>query len=418
MRSFVVRANRFTLLAIVVLLVSASGASCPNMLQQYTQPLARALPPEPTLEQVMNVVNCNGGQVQSLYTSQASVTMPGSPTALRAHGRLPARSAISACGPTRRCPAREMDLGSNDELFWFWVKRNQPPAFYFCRHDQFAASAARQILPVEPTWLPRALGVVTLDPGGHYQGPTPISAGRLEIRTLPGHARRKHDRHGGRCFAGDRAGRARLRLGKATGWPRPCSAGISATARPASRLPRHVELQFRPRMHLEIGIELKDLANQSLAAARRPICGVKPTYQRLHRNRPGRSEPAIGRSDRRGGLPHAPPQKRGIDREWLDGPRLVPTASRDNDATSRRWLRLRSLDVRRPQASTPARPAGRRRARSGAEQRPATSRLCVTTTSIVCSCCSNSINSSGDRPGPSSDRDCRSARRPTAAAAD
>ena len=49
----------FTLLATTVLLFASSGASCPNMLQQYTQPLARALPPAPSLEQVMNVINSN-----------------------------------------------------------------------------------------------------------------------------------------------------------------------------------------------------------------------------------------------------------------------------------------------------------------------------------------------------------------------
>ena len=72
----------------------------------------------------------------------------------------------------------EVDLGSNDELFWFWVRRSPEPAVYFCRHDQFSSSVARQVLPVEPEWLIDALGVATLDPAGDHSGPVAVGQGR------------------------------------------------------------------------------------------------------------------------------------------------------------------------------------------------------------------------------------------------
>jgi hypothetical protein len=264
----------FTLLATTVLLIASSGASCPNMLQQYTQPLARALPPTPSLEQVMNVVNSNNGQVQSLFTSQASVTVPGVPTALRTtvayqrDRRLRLRADTALSGP-------EMDLGSNDELFWFWIKRNQPPALYHCRHDRFAFSAARQILPVDLTWLPNALGVATFEPGGNYQGPIPISAGRLEIRTLPttpdgntlvtvvddsrGIVLEEHvyDRQGNRLAS------ALLSRHQRDG-----TTGIT--------LPRHVELHL-PTMQLQIGLDLKDEQINRLQPSQADLW-LKPNY--------------------------------------------------------------------------------------------------------------------------------------------
>ncbi|HEY1785751.1 MAG TPA: hypothetical protein VGG30_09395, partial [Pirellulales bacterium] len=275
----------------------------PSMLQQYTQPLARALPPGPNLEQVMNVVNSNSGQVQSLFTSQASVTIPGAPTALRTlvayqrdrRLRLRADTALSGT---------EIDLGSNDELFWFWVKRNQPPALYFCRHEQFAASAARQMLPVEPTWLPRALGVVTFDPGRNYQGPAPISAGRLEIRTLPttpdgntlvtvvddsrGIVLEEHvyDRQGNRLAS------ALLSRHQRDG-----TTGIT--------LPRHVDLHL-PTMQLQIGIDLKDLQINRLQPSQSDLW-IKP-------NPPGYPEVDLADPNLRLGPPPtargaAPPQR-------------------------------------------------------------------------------------------------------------
>jgi hypothetical protein len=78
----------------------------------------------------------------------------------------------------------ELDLGSNDDLFWFWMHRNQPPAVLFCRHDQFAQSPARQTMPFEPGWLIEALGVVEFDPALPQQGPFPLPNDRLRIDTI------------------------------------------------------------------------------------------------------------------------------------------------------------------------------------------------------------------------------------------
>ena len=78
----------------------------------------------------------------------------------------------------------EVDLGSNPDLFWYWVRRAQPPAIYYCRHDQFANSPARHSIPVQPDWLIEALGVSEIDPGLPHQGPFPLQGDRLELRTI------------------------------------------------------------------------------------------------------------------------------------------------------------------------------------------------------------------------------------------
>jgi hypothetical protein len=75
-------------------------------------------------------------------------------------------------------------LGSNNELFWFWVRRGEPPAVFYCRHDEYAGSQARRMIPIEPSWLIEAFGVTPLDPGLPHQGPYPMPGDRLEIRTV------------------------------------------------------------------------------------------------------------------------------------------------------------------------------------------------------------------------------------------
>jgi hypothetical protein len=168
-------------LIVLVALFAAGGSSCPRVMQQYAQPAPRVLPASPTIEQVTTVVNQNSARVTS-YSAQGTLSGPGFPSlrtnvAFERSRRIRLRADTLLTGP-------EVDVGSNDELFWIWVKRNQPPAVYFARHDQFAYSAAYQVMPVDPEWVIEGLGVPVFNPGEQHQGPFPLQGGRLEIRTI------------------------------------------------------------------------------------------------------------------------------------------------------------------------------------------------------------------------------------------
>jgi hypothetical protein len=159
------------------------GAGCQALVAQLTAaPEPRALPPSPTLQQVIDVVNRNNLQIQSFSTTRATLSGPGMP-ALRASlafqrpGRLRLRADTTVTGP-------ELDLGSNDELFWFWCRRNEPPAVYFCRHAEFAFSSARRMIPINPGELVDALGIGGFDPVLPHQGPLSLPGDRLEVRTI------------------------------------------------------------------------------------------------------------------------------------------------------------------------------------------------------------------------------------------
>jgi hypothetical protein len=173
-----------TLLAVAVGLVGLSGASCPSLWPRQ-DPLAQLpplLPPTPSLEQVVQVVNANNSQIRSFSAHSATLSVTGYPTLqatvnFERPRRLRLRGQMFATG-------LEIDLGSNDELFWFWLRRNEPPATYFCRHDQFAASPVRRNIPIDPYWLIEAFGIGTFDPALPHQGPFPLPGGQLEVRTI------------------------------------------------------------------------------------------------------------------------------------------------------------------------------------------------------------------------------------------
>lgn len=146
------------------------------------QPGPPVLPPSPSLPQIIEAVNRNSSGIQSFSTNQATLSGQGFPT-LRASVAFERPQRFRLLADTAFTGA-EVDLGSNDELFWMWVRRNQPAAFLFCRHDQFTNSPARQMIPVEPAWLIEALGVAEFDPALPHQGPYPMPNGQLQVRTV------------------------------------------------------------------------------------------------------------------------------------------------------------------------------------------------------------------------------------------
>jgi hypothetical protein len=147
-------------------LFALSGASCPQTIHQYFSPPPRVLPTAPTLEQVIEVVNRNNSQIRSFSTNYASISGAGFPTlATSIAFDRPKRFRLRASCIT----GTELDFGSNDELFWIWIRRNQPPAVYYCRHDQFDACPAKQTIPLEPEWLIESLGIVEFDPALPHQ---------------------------------------------------------------------------------------------------------------------------------------------------------------------------------------------------------------------------------------------------------
>ncbi len=171
-------------LLLLVGAVASSGASCPGVLRGYqvgTMPLPRALPPQPSLDQVIAAVHDNTQRVRSLMCTQAVLVVPG----------VPRLSARVACEPPRRFRLQaqtsltgpELDIGSNDDLFWLWLRQHQPPIIAFCRHEHYARSQARRLLPIRADWMPELLGLVNFRPEDAHDGPYPQADGRIEIRS-------------------------------------------------------------------------------------------------------------------------------------------------------------------------------------------------------------------------------------------
>ncbi len=131
----------------------------------YCPPECR-LSSESTPEQVIAHLNANAERVSSWRSTSASIRA-------RAEGGLPVTlSANIAVARPRQFRLRatllgsnEVDLGSNAERFWFWIRRSEQPYVITVGHEDLPRVREQLSLPFEPDWLIEALGVAALAEG-------------------------------------------------------------------------------------------------------------------------------------------------------------------------------------------------------------------------------------------------------------
>jgi hypothetical protein len=169
-------------IAILLVPLLAASGGC-----QWLKPRPRLEPTpiqfqqSPTLEQLMAAVNGNTQRVQTLQTRDGRLLLRGLPAVsldltFEQPRRLRLRAGTSFTG-------QELDLGSNDELFWFWAKQSPQPGLFYARHDQFALSPNRGLLPIEPTWVIDAMGLPRFEANQQHEGPIARPGGLVEIRS-------------------------------------------------------------------------------------------------------------------------------------------------------------------------------------------------------------------------------------------
>ena len=164
------------------------GATCSR------RNVALTLPPPPPvlgeapgLPEVVAAVN-RTASIRELSSNSATVDVVSMPA-------LPKLSATIALRRERDFRLRAslpivmgsgLDMGSNNEMFWFEVPEGMARTLYYARHDLYRQQLERAVLPVDPTWVTDSLGLVQIDPAQVVAGPVRRPDGKLEIRsTLP-----------------------------------------------------------------------------------------------------------------------------------------------------------------------------------------------------------------------------------------
>lgn len=163
----------------------SGGATCARREPAFNFP-----PPPTVLEQTLDLGTVTAAvnrtaSIRELSTNTASVDVLSMPALPKLSATINLRKErdfrLKASLPIVMGPG--LDMGSNDTLFWFEVPEDFGRTLYYARHDQYRQQLDRAVLPVDPTWVADALGLVQIDPTQVIQGPTLLPDGKLMIRS-------------------------------------------------------------------------------------------------------------------------------------------------------------------------------------------------------------------------------------------
>jgi hypothetical protein len=168
---------------LVILLASTGCQTVKGWFQPKSSPIPSWSTAEPTLEEITTKINRNSLAIRNMTTENATLNVPGAPLPVKSSITFERPKRLRIRGGASSLTGQELDFGSNDQLFWLWVRRLESKEWYYCRHDQFATCPLRQAVPIDPDWVIEALGIVEFKADEQHEGPFPIDKDKLQIVT-------------------------------------------------------------------------------------------------------------------------------------------------------------------------------------------------------------------------------------------
>jgi len=107
-------------------------------------------------------LNRNSQPIQSVESDALDITVTQNGQPFGLSGKLAYQKERNFRMIASAIASTEADLGSNDQEFWFYMKRNDPPDLFFCSYNELAQAQIK--LPIQPDWIAEALCVQNLNP--------------------------------------------------------------------------------------------------------------------------------------------------------------------------------------------------------------------------------------------------------------
>lgn len=145
-------------------------AACNPLVQRHqgTGDQARTFTHTPTADQLVKYLNSNSQRIQGLECRNLFIDVKQGTQAVGLDAMMVCQKPRNFRLMGRVAGATEVDLGSNDQEFWYWIKRAEPAYVYHCSYDDFRRGV-RTNIPFQPDWIVEALGVATYDETKKYE---------------------------------------------------------------------------------------------------------------------------------------------------------------------------------------------------------------------------------------------------------
>jgi hypothetical protein len=138
--------------------------------QRVEQPVAnRVPPPTPSVTNLVKYLNDNASRVQAVQSNNMEMTA-------RDHGQGVSLSGLMVCQKPRSfrlkakiIAAPTVDIGSNDDEFWYWIGKGGPPYVFHCAYRDLPRVGPRLPFPFHPEIVVAALGMADYDDKAQYR---------------------------------------------------------------------------------------------------------------------------------------------------------------------------------------------------------------------------------------------------------
>lgn len=102
---------------------------------------------DPKIIEIIKTINQNNNKINSAYTSNMPIKVRNSGFTIKLTGELAFKKDKQfRLQLAHKLTGKEMDLGSNNNIFWFWSKRISPPALYFSKHENLSKTNLKSAL--------------------------------------------------------------------------------------------------------------------------------------------------------------------------------------------------------------------------------------------------------------------------------
>ena len=109
----------------------------------------------------MQAINDNGSKIKSIYATNASIGVQNQPGWANCRLLYERPSKFRLVGTTGLL-GRVVDCGCDGEKFWYWNSMQDSDSLYSCKIEEYSQTPLAEVIPVDPTWFPEALGIVEI----------------------------------------------------------------------------------------------------------------------------------------------------------------------------------------------------------------------------------------------------------------
>lgn len=138
----------------------------------------------PSAAALVSYLNDNANRMQSVQVGGLDLDCYQKGKSLGLRGMMAAQKPRSFRMNANAVGSRVVDLGSNDEEFWFWVKNSDMPQQFYCNYKDLDEGRVKVMpLPIQPAWIMETLGMGPYGPADKYTLESDAATVRLVERT-------------------------------------------------------------------------------------------------------------------------------------------------------------------------------------------------------------------------------------------